>query len=78
MYKREREREREEKQRENKVFYYYFLKKIELPPKNKNKKINKMTCYQGTGLGCPVDLVEGFTFIDGGERAGGDDHEDES
>jgi hypothetical protein len=42
VYKREREREREKKQRENKVFYYYFLKKNDLPPKNKNKEIKKM------------------------------------
>jgi hypothetical protein len=37
-----REREREKKQRENKVFYYYFLKKNELPPKK--IKIKKMPC----------------------------------
>jgi hypothetical protein len=43
VYKREREREREKKQRGNKVFIIFFEKK-ELPPKNKNKKIQKMTC----------------------------------
>ena len=29
------------------------------PPK-KIKKIKKMPCYQGTGLGCPVVLLAGF------------------
>ena len=30
------------------------------PPKKKSKKIKKMPCYQGTGLGCPVALLAGF------------------
>ena len=35
----------------------FFLKKNS---RQKNKKIKKMPCYQGTGLGCPVDLLAGF------------------
>ena len=42
-------------------FFEKNLKKIKNyhPPK-KIKKIKKMPCYQGTGLGCPVALLAGF------------------
>ena len=44
---------------------FFFEKKSEKnnklsPAKKKSKKIKKMTCYQGTGLGCPVVLLPGF------------------
>ena len=44
---------------------FFFEKKSEKnkklsPAKKKSKKIKKMPCYQGTGLGCPVALLAGF------------------
>ena len=51
-----------ERDRLGHIFFKKNLKKIknDHPPQKKFKKIKKMPCYQGTGLGCPVALLTGF------------------
>ena len=42
---------------------FFFEKKSEkkiITGQTTIKKIKKMPCYQGTGLGCPVALLAGF------------------
>ena len=49
-----------EKETDWDTFFFEKNLKKKLSPAKKIKKIKKMPCYQGTGLGCPVALLAGF------------------
>jgi hypothetical protein len=52
---REKEREKERKNREKTKFFIIFLKKNELPPKNKNKKNTLFVGHRVRVPYCPVN-----------------------
>jgi hypothetical protein len=53
-------KQREREQTGTHFFFEKNLKKKIITRQKKFKKIKKMPCYQGTGLGCPVALLAGF------------------